>query len=237
MSLIEYIKAQRSNLESSLKLELFWDTCQRIDALYGLAAKAAPALPKDAPIALERSLQFLPICHKSFFAAATLIGQGQPYDAAPITRRAIEAVRVVAAIKADPENEKEWISYEKRMKKWEARREGEKPEHLHIHIPVEHPLVKELMLIWGIFSDADVHFTPEYFGELKWEQHGERVDLDYFQGEQHIIETAIILLLKTHMKMLQVLDDCLDGAFSGNTEWQNLFDETCHNLTLRGLSG
>jgi len=237
LSLIEYIKIQRGYLESTLELELFRDTCLRIDTLYRLAIEVAPALPKGAPIALERSLQILPICHKSFLAAATLIGQGQPDDAAPITRRAIEAVRYVAAIKADAAVEKEWLDYGARMKMWKELQEGRRGSGPIPSIPVKHPLVKELMRFWRIFSAADVHFTPEFFGDLKWERQGERMTLDYFKGEQRVIETAIVLALKTHMMMLRVLDDCLDGAFSSNVEWQNLFDETCHNLTLRGLSG
>lgn len=197
----------------------------------------APALPKGAPLALERSLQILPICHKSFLAAATLIGQAQPDDAAPITRRAIEAVKYVAAIKDDPAVEKEWLKYGARMKMWEELQEGRRGSAPSSSIPVKHPLVKELMRYWRILSAADVHFTPEYFGDLKWERQGERMTLDYFKGEQHVIETAIVFTLQTHMRILRVLDDCLDGAFSSNAEWRNLFDETCHNLALRGLSG
>ena len=107
LSLCEYIKAQRSNLKSALEFELFGATCPRMDKLYRLSIEAALALPKDKSPALEKSLQSLLICHKSFLAAATLIGQAQPDDAAPITRRAVEAVRLAAAMKADPAIEDE----------------------------------------------------------------------------------------------------------------------------------
>lgn len=189
-----------------------------MDKLYEVSIGA---VPKDkSPI----FAQFLLICHKSFLGAATLIGQAQPDDAGPITRRAIEVVRLAAAVKQNSAITKKWVAYEKRMERWKARDEGDKPKPLHIHIPVEHPLVKNLMDTWGIISDADVHFTPEYFHSLRWEKRGDKMFLHYFTGEQPAIETAIIQLLGSHMTILQVLDECLDGTLSGNDEWQKIRD-------------
>lgn len=180
------------------------------------------AIPKDkSPV----FAQFLLICHKSFLGAATLIGQAQPDDAGPVTRRAIEIVRLAAAIKQDSAIAKKWVAYEKRMERWKTRDKGERPKPLQIHIPVEHPLVKQLMDTWGIISDSDVHFTPEYFHTLRWEKRDDKMFLHYFTGEQRTIETAIIQLLGSHMMMLQVLDECLDGALSGKGEWQDLRDK------------
>lgn len=215
----DYIEAQRKNLESALKFELFGATCPRMEKLYELSIAA---VPKDkAPV----FGQFLLICHKSFLAAATLIGQAQPDDAGPITRRAIEVVRLAAAIKTDPSVANEWAAYEERMARWEARQEGETPKPLHVRIPAEHPLVKQLMDVWGVISDADAHFTPEYFHSLRWEKRDDAMFLHYFTGEQQTIETAIIHLLGAHMMMLRILDECLNGALVANDKWTRVRGE------------
>ena len=189
-----------------------------MDELYEISIGA---VPKDKSQVFAR---FLLICHKSFLSAATLIGQAQPDDASAVTRRAIEVVRLAAALLNDPTIADKWGAYEKRIERWKARDEGEKPKPLHVPIPVEHLLVKQLMDTWGILSDADVHFTPEYFQTLRWEQRNDRMFLHYFSAEQHTIEVAIIQLLGAHMMMLRILDECLDGAFSATEEWRKTRD-------------
>lgn len=215
----EYINTQRKNLESALKFELFGATCPLMDRLYEVSVAA---VPKDKSLVFG---QFLLICHKSFLAAATLIGQAQPDDAAPVTRRAIEVVRLAAAVKSDSAVAQEWVAYETRLERWQARNQGRTPKPLQVRIPAQHPLVRQLMDTWGIISDADVHFTPEYFHSLKWEKRDDRMFLHYFTGGQRMIETAIIQLLGAHMMMLQVLDDCLEGSFSRSETWRELRDE------------
>jgi hypothetical protein len=78
---------------------------------------------------------------------------------------------------------------------------------------------------WGIISDAEVHFTPEYFHSLNWEKRNDRMFLHYFNGEQRTIECAIIQLLGAHMMILRVLDECLNDSFSHSGEWCGLRDE------------
>ena len=100
----EFIEAQRKNLESALKFELFGATCPRMDKLYEISIAAVPADNSKV------YAKFLLICHKSFLSAATLIGQAQPDDAGAITRRAIEVVRLAAALKDDPAIADTWGS-------------------------------------------------------------------------------------------------------------------------------
>lgn len=219
MAFRDYIDTQRKNLESALKFELFGATCPRMDRLYELSIAG---VPKDKSPVFG---QFLLVCHKSFLAAATLVGQAQPDDAGPITRRAIEVIRLAAAINSDPAVAEEWGAYEKRMARWEARNEGETPKPLHVRIPAEHPIVKQLMDVWGIISDSDVHFTPEFFHTLRWEKRDDRMFLHYFNGEQRTIETAIVNLLGAHMMMLHIFDEFFGGVLSANAEWQRLRDE------------
>lgn len=220
MSLDEYVGTQRANMELALKLKLFDTTIPRMDELYRLSVDAVPEdEPEDGPDLFELFWQFLLICHKSFLEAATLIGQTQ--DAAPITRRAIEAVRLVAAMKADPAIAEKWLAYEIRILRWEAWQEGEEPKGLHIHIPISHPLVERLMVSYGVLSDADVyHLTPEYFSDVDWESRGGKMILQYFTDDT--IESDVLHLLGAHMVMLQVFDEYLECALSSSTEWQRL---------------
>ena len=76
---------------------------------------------------------------------------------------------------------------------------------------------------YGVLSDADVHFTPEYFSNLKWERCGDKMVLQYFTGDT--IESDILHLLGAHGMMLRVCDEYLECAFSSSTEWQKLRDE------------
>ena len=142
-----------------------------------------------------------------------------------LTRRAIEVVRVAAAIKDDPSFAEEWVAFEKRMQRWKDRDAGKTPKSFHFPIPVKHPLVTELMVTWGIISDSDVHFTPESFASLRWEKRDDKLLLQYFTGEQRTIETAIVTLLGAHVMMIRILDDCLEGALSRNDEWRAIIKE------------
>src|SRR5262245_26905164 len=123
MSVDSYINAQRANLESIRRLPQF-GLIELMDILYD---RSIDLLRPDLP---PRYGRFLLLAHQSFLSAATLIIQAQPFDAGPITRRAIEIARVCLGSKYDPEIEKKWIAYEKRMQRWKARREGGKLERL-----------------------------------------------------------------------------------------------------------
>lgn len=214
-----YIAAQRKNLESALNFELFATTIPQMSRLYEVSIAA---IPPDYPPPFG---QFVLVCHRSFLAAAVLIGQAQSDDAAPITRRAIEAIRLAAAIKKDPAIADVWMAYDERIARWKARDDGQTPKQLHIRIPVEHPLVQELMTSWGIISDGEAHFTPEYLHSLRWQKEDGKMSLDYFSGDQRTIETEIVHLLGAHVMMLRVLDYCFDGAFTTNPEWTNVRDD------------
>lgn len=219
MTYSDYLDHQRQNLQSALRFELFGATIPQMNDLYEFAIAT---IPSGVPPIFG---QLLLVCHKSFLAAATLIGQAQPDDAGPITRRAIEVVRLAAAIKDDPKIAEQWADYERRTERWEVRRKGKKPERLHVPIPVKHPLVEELMQSWGMLSDAHVHFTPEHFVSLKWQQSEDSMFLNYFSGDQGSIERAIIHLIGAHMMMLRIFDDCLDGCLHQKPDWDRIQHE------------
>ncbi|MFQ5881777.1 MAG: hypothetical protein ACE5I9_04810 [Candidatus Methylomirabilales bacterium] len=219
MGIEDYFNAQIENLRRSLRFEPFAVLFPIVEELYTTSVRLIP--PDKSPV----FGQFFLICHKSFLAAASLIGQAQPDDAAPITRRAIEVIRLAAAVKTNPANAKKWLAFEERMRRWKDRGEGKKPKPLRISLEVNHPLVTELMETWGILSDASVHFTPEYFDSLSWRRGDNTLFLNYFTEDQRVIEREIILLTAAHAKILRVLDWCLDGAFSSHDEWQRLMAE------------
>lgn len=223
MSIADYIRAQRSNLRSFQKLPHFSTLVSVVDKLY---THAITLIPENTP---PRYGRFLLLCHKSFLSAVTLIGQAQPDDAAPITRRVIEIAKVCLASKINKENAAKWMAYEKRQARWKARQAGTKPPYLppiQLDLPVNHPILKDLEVQLGILSDAYVHFTPEYFASQNWRDEQEtdppRVRLVYFISDQRTIERELILLTGIHAKILQLLDECLDGAFRANGDWQGL---------------
>ena len=164
MSIEDYIAAQRSNIASISQLPHFSVLGNLTDRLYEWAIGL---VPKDSPPPFG---QLLLICHRSFLSALTLIGQAQPDDAAPISRRAIEVARLALAVKKNPKSAEEWVAYEKRMERWQARNRGEKPKPFSpkLDLPRDHPIISELVKQLGIMSDASVHFTPEYFGSQHW---------------------------------------------------------------------
>ncbi len=215
----EYFEAQKENLRRTLKFEPFAVLMPRVNGLYELAITRMPA---DQP-SMFRPL--LLVSHKSFLAAAALIGQAQPDDSSPITRRAIEAVQLAVAIKLDPMNKERWAAYEQRLKRWQAREAGRRPPKLPKPLKVAHPLLNDLMQTWGILSDAAVHLTPEYLDSLRWEPRGERVFLHYFTDEQRTIELEIVTLVGSHVQILRAFDWCVDQALSSTPGWKEQWNE------------
>jgi len=222
MAIDKYFEAQKENLRRALRWEPFAEIFPLVDRLY---VDAVGLMPRDHSPVFG---QFLLICHKSFLAAASLIGQAQPEDAGPITRRAIEVARFAAVVKTNPEKAEEWIAFEERMKRWADRLEGARPKHLRIDLGQVHPRIKpvidDLMQTLGILSDASAHFTPEFFHELGWEERKEQLILNYFSNDQRVLEREIVFMSGTHLQILEVLDWCLDGAFKANPDWMKLVE-------------
>jgi len=54
--------------------------------------------------------------------------------------------------------------------------------------------------------------------------------LNYFNAEQRMIESAIIQLIGSHITILKILNECLDGAFSDSKEWLTVRDEFYTNI-------
>src|SRR5260370_42215320 len=104
MSLDEYVAEQRRNLDVIKDAPHFSRLITTIDRMYHTAVDLVPAhCPK---LCFGKMLL---MCHKALLSAATLIAQGQPEDAAPLTRRAIEIGHLAVAVHLDPENYIRWL--------------------------------------------------------------------------------------------------------------------------------
>ena len=225
MSIQDYIAAQRANISSFSQLPHFSVLGDLTDRLY---ERASMVVPKSSS---PHFGQLLLVCHRSFLSALTLIGQAQPDDAAPVTRRAIEAARLALAVKRNPKNEMKWMAYEQRMERWKARNRGEKPKPLttKLDLPPDHPILTELERQLGILSDSSTHFTPEYFGSQHWIRSEARIELQYFISDQRTIECNLITLVGIHVNILRVLDECLDGSFLSDEQWKRVWQQLEEN--------
>lgn len=221
MSIEDYIAAQRSNIASISQLSHFSVLGNLTDRLY---EQAIDLVPKDFPPPFG---QLLLISHRSFLSALTLIGQAQPDDAAPVSRRAIEVARLALAVKKNPNNAEEWVAYEQRMERWQARNRGEKPKPFSpkLDLPLDHPIISELMKQLGILSDGSVHFTPEYFSSQHWIRSDTKIELRYFISDQRTIECDLISLIGIHANILRVFDECLNGLLFSDYAWKQLWLE------------
>ena len=230
MSFDKFFAAQQGNLEQIRRFPHFQHLIEPVSSLYELSIETvAPdkAIPLFARLLLG--------CHKALMSAAALIARGQADDSAGVTRRAIEAACLARAIKHSKANLHEWLAYEKRLARWEARDRGLKPKPLSPKItdPPGHQIVDWLRKQFGILSDAAVHFTPEFFARQDWkmEDKGEIVGLvlQYFETSQIAIEEALLALASVSLHILELFNECFDGAFRRDERWLKLREEIQRN--------
>ena len=225
MSIDGYIDAQRRNIDSIKNLPQFSILGSLVNQFYGISCDS---VPKDSP---PRFGKCLILCHRSFLAGIILIGQGQPEDAAPITRRAVEIGKLCLGLKFKPQNIEKWLDYEKRMKRWKAREEGTRPPRYStpkIDLPKNHKILNELNTFLGVLSDSYVHFTPEFDESQNWRvTSGEEsvyFYLNYFTSDQKTIERELIRLAEAHGYLILIFDECLSGALRKDRGWKTIFD-------------
>src|SRR5262249_1802719 len=102
-----YLDVQASNLAEVRRLPEF-GVVERVIALYQRSFALRPK-PNDV-----RFTQLFVICDGALHSAAATIGRALPADALGVTRRAVEAASLAAAIKADPANMEKWLDAEQR---------------------------------------------------------------------------------------------------------------------------
>src|SRR3989441_4774494 len=116
-----YLEAQAKNLSEIRRLHEF-DLVERVMRLYD---QSFALRDRDPDI---RFLQLFIVCHGGLLSAAATVGRALPGDTIAITRRAIEAASLAAAIKADPGNYDRWLDAAKRLQRWEERHQGRRPK-------------------------------------------------------------------------------------------------------------
>lgn len=214
----EYIEHVLHNLDAGSRTPPFTVLIASLDEAY----RAIIASPPKGQLVFAR---FMLICHKSMLGAATLIAQRQPEDAAGISRRAAECARVALAVKLNPSNADKWVSFQSRHDRWIKRREGGKPTYFPVRLVdlSGEPLSAELDKWIGVLSDALVHFTPEFYDSLDWEERigsgdGGEIRLNYFHNKDREIERSVVGLAALHGTILKVFDRCFDHGISKNPE-------------------
>jgi len=134
----------------------FAELMPRCYALYECSRLAIPVVKDGTTLAFARTVL---LCQTSFLSAAATIGPRHPDDAAPISRRAIDAACLALAVKHDPSNLDRWKAEEKRAQRQSDRLQGKKPEYLNpgIKYPADHRGVELLRGYAGFLSDAYMH--------------------------------------------------------------------------------
>jgi hypothetical protein len=227
-----YLGAQQANLEQVRRLPEF-SLVELLEALYDHSVSVAAG--RGGPGHL---IHLLVICHHALLSAGATIARAVPNDATGITRRAIEAARLAAALKYDERNLERWASAEARLARWEARRQGKKPKRLSDSVvyPPDDPLVESLGAKLGTLSDSSVHFTPEFFSSQRVRVNrvgaGGLVYFQYFEADQRELERSLLFLAAIHLEILQLFDACFDGAFHTDPDWLGKHQEIARRAEL-----
>jgi len=213
-----YLEAQTRNLAELRPLPEF-AFVERVMALYD---RSFALRARDPDV---RFLQIFIVGHGALLSAAATIGRALPGDTIALTRRAIEAASLAAAIKADPANYERWLDEAKRLARWEERNKGRKPKAQAGRDVVYPPNVNGLRAHLGTLSDTGVHLTPEFISTQRYRIEpiegtpGGYLRIIYFETEQRELERALMLLAIIHLEILEAFDGVFDGVFRRDVEW------------------
>jgi hypothetical protein len=219
-----YLEAQAHNLAELRRLPEF-AFVERVMALYD---RSFALRARDPDV---RALQLFIVCHAGLLSAAATIGRALPGDTIALTRRAIEAASLAAAIKADPSNYERWLDEAKRLARWEERNRGRQPKEQAGRGVVYPPRVNTLRAHLGTLSDVGVHLTPEFISTQRYRIEpiegtpGGYLRIIYFETEQRELERALMLLATIHLEILEIFDGVFDGVFHRDAEWMGQREE------------
>jgi hypothetical protein len=226
MSLDEYVATQQLNFDAIRDSPHYSRLIETVDRMYRTSIDLVPA---HCPRVCFGKM--LLMCHKSLLSAATLIARGQPEDAAPVSRRAIEIGHLAVAVHLDSQNYVKWLDEERRIARNEARLKGERPKNDPGHKwgkeVLEHPLLTDLRTFLGMLSDHYAHFSPEFEGNLAWTEEvtpneGRTILLSYFDTTKRTIHLAFVNLATIHLRLMDIFDACFNGGLQNDGGWRLL---------------
>jgi hypothetical protein len=226
MSIEGYVATQQLDHEAIRNTPHYSLLIETVDRLYRVTIELVPV---HCPRVCFGKM--LLMYHKSLLSAATLIARGQPEDAALVTRRAIEIGHLAIAVHLDSQNYVAWLDEERRNGRWQKRMSGDRPKSAPGHKwgkeVLAHPLLTDLRTFLGMLSDSDAHFTPEFEGNLQWEERvtpgeGATIALAYFDTTKRVINCAFVNLAAIHLKLLNVFDTCFNEGLRQDGAWQLL---------------
>jgi hypothetical protein len=185
-------------------------------------------------------VRLMMICRREFLTAQSQVIRGLPLDAHANTRRAVEAAKVALAVKRNRANAEEWLKTDVRQRRWDARQQGQKPEHLpSARFPEldQEPLLAYLQQYYGMASDMYIHFTPEYLGRQTFTQTPQSdgivfVELAYIADEREMLFTAISQC-SAHAHILLVFNEVFENVMTNDPGWKLLkttFDQLAADL-------
>jgi hypothetical protein len=224
----DYFDNQHANLEQLRRLPQYIRLLLPLEALY---RRATDLVPPDTPPIFGRLLL---LSHRSFLSAGALALRALPDDAEAVTRRAVESARLALAFKHDPANVERWLAAEQRIKRWRRRLANEPPDRDGLRLGLKYPtdeISETLGKLLGMLSDSAVHFTPEFLDRQSWRKvdtGGETVELrlGYFAEDQLSVESGLSHLASDHFLCLKAFDVCFDRAFSRDSRWRMLLEQT-----------
>ncbi|MBL8212934.1 MAG: hypothetical protein JNK87_19620 [Bryobacterales bacterium] len=197
----EYLAAGFNRSSYALRNSFFTDVIAAIDSTYELIRNAEHTLPGFARIFV--------VCHQALYSSASSICRGVPHDAAASSRRALEAARVALAVRKNPKNLEEWVSFAERMGRWQARQEGIKPPAWNLKFDglAGDRMSQQISTITGVLSDYKVHFTPEFLSEVDFQVSSEDQVLysDYLTDDEQAQAQGFKMLAAVHFLILRVL--------------------------------
>ncbi len=223
MSLHEFMAAQGRNADTFDTSPHFTSLVPLVDRMYEVAGELASQ--RHSPTLVK----LLMMCRRDFLIAAGQIQRALPFDSHANTRRAVEIARVALAFKRNPGNTEEWLRSDLRQRRWDARQEGRKPDHLPPARFPEldgEPLLASLQQYIGIASDSYIHFTPEFYGQQTFSETAVDdgkvfIALEYFTAPRDVLFHAV-QLCGLHVRILLVFDAVFDSTVTADPGWNVL---------------
>ena len=222
LNLENLVSASRQWLEASRGSKAY-DLLKRVDHLYGVIHQSVDFSVNGSESAQVVHMAFL-LCHRALLSASVAALSGNPEDSPALTRRALEAAKLVLAIKANPANFRLWTAPKQRIGRWKLRNAGQKPkEQLRLNYEglKDDPLFENIQALIGALSDIAVHFTPEHISGYEWLHIANPDGLTVsFERSVEDVQQEALMLAAQHQLIHCVFDRYFDEAIraSGNVQ-------------------